>query len=89
MKDDLDRPADTSLMRIVHDALRRDLDRARAAISGPPFPADAQRAAIAEHLGWMTGFLYRHHESEDEGLYPLVRRRDPAAGPASSRPWTS
>jgi hypothetical protein len=37
----------------------------------------------------MTDFLYRHHESEDEGLYPLVRRRDPAAGPASSRPWTS
>jgi uncharacterized protein YndB with AHSA1/START domain len=79
MKDDLDRPADTRLMGIVHDALRRDLDRARAAISGPPFPADAQRAAIAEHLGWMTGFLHRHHESEDEGLYPLVRRRNPAA----------
>jgi hypothetical protein len=81
MKDDLDRPADTRLMGIVHDALRRDLDRARATISGPSFPADAQRAAIAEHLGWMMGFLHRHHESEDEGLYPLVRRHDPAAGP--------
>jgi uncharacterized protein YndB with AHSA1/START domain len=81
MKDDLDKPADTRLMGIVHDALRRDLDRARAAISGPPFPADDQRTAIAEHLGWMMGFLHRHHESEDDGLYPLVRRRDPAAGP--------
>jgi hypothetical protein len=82
MKDDLDRPADTRLMGIVHDALRRDLERARAAISGPLFPADDQRTAIAEHLGWLMGFLHRHHESEDEGLYPLVRRRDPeVAGP--------
>src|ERR1700759_2889468 len=81
MKDDLDRPADTSLMGIVHHALRRDLDRARPAISGPLLPADDQRTAIAEHLGWMMGFLHRHHESEDEGLYPLVRRRNPAAGP--------
>jgi hypothetical protein len=41
MKDDLARPADTAMMRIVHDALRRDLERARAAISGLSFPADA------------------------------------------------
>jgi hemerythrin-like domain-containing protein len=81
MKDDLARPADTAMMRIVHDALRRDLERARAAISGLSFPADAQRIAIAGHLGWMMDFLHRHHESEDEWLYPLVRRRDPAAGP--------
>jgi len=77
--DDLDRPADTAMMRLVHQALRRDLDRARAAIDGLVPPADAQRGAIAAHLGWMMGFLHRHHESEDEGLYPLVRRRDPAA----------
>ena len=65
MNDDLDRPADTRLMGIVHNALRRDLDRARAAISEPPFPADDQRTAIAAHLGWMMGFLHRHHETED------------------------
>jgi hypothetical protein len=35
MTDDLDRPADTRLMGIVHNALRRDLDRARAAICAP------------------------------------------------------
>lgn len=81
MNDDLDRPADTRLMGIVHHALRRDLDRARAAISEPPFPADAQRAAIAAHLGWMMGFLHRHHETEDTWLYPQVRLRDPAAAP--------
>jgi len=81
MTDNLGRPADTRLMGIVHNALRRDLDRARAAISAPPFPADAQRAAIAGHLGWMMGFLHRHHESEDTWLYPEVRLRDPSAVP--------
>ena len=35
--------------------------------------------AIAAHLGWLMRFLHRHHESEDAGLYPLVRRRSPAA----------
>ncbi|MEP7023782.1 MAG: hemerythrin domain-containing protein [Actinomycetota bacterium] len=29
--------------------------------------------------GQLTDFQHRHHESEDEGLYPLVRRRAPAA----------
>jgi hypothetical protein len=29
----------------------------------------------------MMRFLNRHHESEDQWLYPLVRRRNPVAGP--------
>jgi hemerythrin-like domain-containing protein len=72
-------PADTSMMRITHQALRRDLDRAVAALRRPPPPADRQRSAIAEHLSWMMRFLHNHHESEDAGLYPLVRDRRPDA----------
>lgn len=79
MKADLSGPADTSMMGIVHRALRRDLARARAALTADRLPADDQRVAIAEHLGWLMQFLHRHHESEDAGLYPLVRRRSPAA----------
>ena len=79
MKADPSGPADTSMMGIVHRALRRDLARARAALTADWPPADDQRVAIAGHLGWLMGFLHRHHESEDEGLYPLVRRRSPAA----------
>jgi hemerythrin-like domain-containing protein/uncharacterized protein YndB with AHSA1/START domain len=79
MNSDLTGPADTSLMRIVHDGLRRDLARAQHALATAPYPEDDQRAAIASHLGWLTDFLHRHHEAEDEGLYPLVRRRSPAA----------
>ncbi len=74
-----DAPADTTMMRIVHDALRRDLGRARTALTEAEPPDDRRRVAIAEHLRWMMSFLEAHHRSEDLGLYPLVRERDPAA----------
>lgn len=70
-------PADTTMMRIVHDALRRDLERATTALTDPGTPA-VRRQAIGAHLGWMMRFLHAHHASEDDGLYPLVRER--AAG---------
>ena len=68
-------PADTTMMRIVHDALRRDLARAQAVLARPPGPDPARRRAIGAHLGWMVRFLHAHHASEDDGLYPLVRAR--------------
>src|SRR5688572_16860572 len=71
----LDGPADTAMMRIVHQALRRDLTRARAALAGEPPPEPERRRAIAAHLSWMMRFLHDHHRSEDEGLYPMVRSR--------------
>ncbi|HWJ11857.1 MAG TPA: hemerythrin domain-containing protein, partial [Nocardioides sp.] len=77
---DDDAPADTSMMRIVHDALRRDLDRARTHLAQPR-DAD-QRRAIGDHLGWLMSFLHAHHESEDAGLYPLTRER--ATGDATA-----
>src|ERR1700733_15049831 len=73
-------PADTAMMGIVHSALRRDLTRASEAVSANPPPGDKQRQAIAGHLVWMMDFLHRHHAGEDDGLWPLVRQRDPMAG---------
>jgi hemerythrin-like domain-containing protein len=70
-----DAPADTTMMRIVHDALRRDLERARTTLGEPWHGSPVQRRAIGAHLRWMMGFLHAHHASEDEGLYPLVRER--------------
>lgn len=61
------------MMRIVHDALRRDLARAATILAEPE--RAAQRCAIGAHLIWMMGFLRAHHASEDDGLYPLVRCR--------------
>ena len=68
-----DSPADTTMMRIVHDALRRDLARATTTLTETARPE--QRRALGTHLGWMMRFLHAHHASEDDGLYPLVRRR--------------
>ena len=70
-----DTPADTTMMRIVHDALRRDLARAHATLAAPDRASSAQRRAIGAHLSWMMRFLHAHHSSEDDGLYPLVRER--------------
>lgn len=72
-------PADTSMMRIVHSALRRDLHRAEIVLNVKPPRPPAQQLAIVRHLEWMMSFLHAHHRSEDDGLYPLVRDRDPAA----------
>jgi hemerythrin-like domain-containing protein len=68
------------MMGIVHNALRRDLSRTTAAISSTPFPAAAQRVAIAAHVRWLMEFLHSHHAGEDQGLWPLVRAHNPAAG---------
>ncbi len=73
-------PADTTMMRIVHDALRRDLERIRIVVETDPPPDGRQRSAVARHLRWLTAFLDAHHRSEDEGLYPVVRQRAPEAG---------
>jgi uncharacterized protein YndB with AHSA1/START domain/hemerythrin-like domain-containing protein len=72
-------PADTRTMRIVHNALRRDLTRAKQVLTTAPYPHPAQREALAEHLAWMMQFLHHHHGGEDAGLYPLVRAKNPAA----------
>lgn len=79
MAADPNAPADTTMMRIVHDAFRRDLVRVRAVVTRVPPPDHRQRVAIAEHLAWVTGFLEAHHRSEDHGLYPAVRNRAPDA----------
>ncbi|HEU4349878.1 MAG TPA: hemerythrin domain-containing protein [Actinoplanes sp.] len=78
-------PADTTIMGVVHDALRRDLVRTREAVGVTPPPGDAQRVAIADHLVWMLEFLHHHHESEDAGLWPVVRARNPEAAPVLDR----
>jgi hypothetical protein len=72
-------PADTRMMGIVHDALRRDLLRARGAVTAEPYPVGQQRRALGEHVVWLMQFLHAHHTSEDEGLWPLVRERNPTA----------
>ncbi len=79
------KPADTTMMGVVHDALRRDLRRLQAALSATPAPDDQQRRALAQHAIWMMDFLHHHHHTEDTGLWPLVRSRRPETGPLLDR----
>jgi hypothetical protein len=69
------------MMGIVHGALRRDLLRMRDALTAQPYPQGRRRRALGEHVVWMMEFLHAHPTGEDEGLWPLVRARNPAAGP--------
>src|SRR5262249_34794299 len=79
MKAELSGPADTSTMRIVHTALRRDLAHAQTALTEPPYPDRAQRAALSAHLRWLLGFLHKHHEAEEASLHRRVRAANPGA----------
>lgn len=76
MNDVLDGPADTTMMSIVHGALRRDLARAFLVLEGGPVP-EPRRGVLAEHLAWMMEFLHEHHHGEDTGLFPLALAKDP------------
>jgi hypothetical protein len=75
----LDAPADTRMMGIVHSALRRDLVRLGIVLGTAQAAEPARRTALAEHLLWMMDFLHDHHSAEDDGLYPLVTRRNPTS----------
>nr|WP_225858156.1 hemerythrin domain-containing protein [Rhodococcus wratislaviensis] len=67
-------------MRIVHNALRRDIARSAQVLRTAPPPAQTQRVALADHLVWMMHFLHLHHSGKDRGLWPLVRELNPDAG---------
>lgn len=73
------KPADTTIMGTVHDALRRDLTRLESALDDAAIHHVARRQAIADHIQWMTSFLDSHHRGEDLGLWPLLRERAPQA----------
>lgn len=76
-----DGPADTRMMGIVHEALKRGLLRVRRVLREAPAPAPQgrQRVALGQHVTWMLEFLHAHHRGEDAGLWPLVRKRNAAA----------
>jgi Hemerythrin HHE cation binding domain len=76
-----DSPADTRMMAIVHRALCRDLERVNDALTTQPYPQGRQRQALGDHVVWLMHFLHEHHTGEDEGLWPMVRNSNPAAGP--------
>lgn len=73
-------PADTRMMGIAHAAFRRDLARLRMMLTAAPAPGGGRRKSLARKILWLMEMLHTHHQGEDDGLWPLVRERDPAAG---------
>lgn len=68
----MDRP-DVTMMFVVHNAFRRDLDRMRAAAARADLPA----ARTALRAGWAAfrRYLTIHHTAEDEMLWPPMRAK--------------
>ena len=64
---------------IIHDALRRDLDRLEAALQQPL--GDDRRTALCGHVIWMLDVLHHHHVGEDEGVWPRVLAKRPDLQP--------
>jgi hypothetical protein len=64
---------DVTMMFVVHNALRRDLDRMQAAAA----QADDPAARTALRAGWATfsRYLSVHHTAEDEMLWPPMRAK--------------
>jgi hypothetical protein len=72
-------PADMRINGVVHGALRRDLLATRETLIRQPYPRGRQRRALGGHVVWMMEVLHGHHTGEDDGVWPLVRERNPAA----------
>jgi len=61
-----------TIVFLIHEAFRRDLDRLRAAVSSPKMDsAKAQR--LGTHWEFVKDQLHHHHRVEDESFWPLVR----------------
>lgn len=73
-----DQRPDTSLMTLMHDAMRRDLGRTYHVLATPKPISQRRRTAVLGHLDWVIDFLDHHHHNEDS-LWPLVRARRPDA----------
>lgn len=70
---------DTRMNGIIHAALRRDLDRTAMVLDGTEQVSDARLHAIGTHALWLMDLLHDHHTTEDERLFPVIRRNNPGA----------
>jgi hemerythrin-like domain-containing protein len=68
----MDRPM--TMNRVIHAAVRRDLARLEAALTAAP-DGDRERAvALRDAYAYLQGELVRHHEGEDDLIFPMLGR---------------
>ncbi|WP_419995774.1 hemerythrin domain-containing protein [Streptomyces boninensis] len=69
--------ADSRDMIGAHDALRREFAALPALITGVPAGDADGTAVVAGHVLMMVDFLHAHHTSEDDHVWPRLRKRCP------------
>lgn len=69
---------DVKLFLLAHRTFRREFARlAVAAAKAPEY--SPRKGAIEAQIATMVRSLHHHHHGEDARIWPLLRRRDPAA----------
>lgn len=62
---------------IIHQGLRRDLERIERAARRPD-PSAEQRLALARRTAWLMGLLHFHHTREETAIWPLAVAKRPS-----------
>ncbi len=63
-----------TMNRVIHGAVRRDLARLEAALAAAP-DGDRERAvALRNAYAYLQSELVRHHEGEDDLIFPMLGR---------------
>jgi hypothetical protein len=63
-----------TMLLMSHHAFRRDLARFARALAAPGGVTPTQTSALEEEWRWFRTALHGHHEAEDAGLFPGLRR---------------
>lgn len=63
-----------TMNRVIHGAVRRDLGRLDAALAAAPDGDRERAAALRNAYAYLQGELVRHHEGEDDLIFPMLGR---------------
>jgi hemerythrin-like domain-containing protein len=63
-----------TMNRVIHAAVRRDLSRLESALAGAPDGDRERAAALRNAYVYLQGELVRHHEGEDDLIFPMLGR---------------
>jgi hemerythrin-like domain-containing protein len=66
--------APMTMNRLIHDAVRRDLDRLRAALDEVDDGDRTRAEELDRAFVYLRGELTRHHEGEDTYVWPMLAR---------------
>jgi hemerythrin-like domain-containing protein len=78
-------PIEVRDMAIVHRAFRRAYDEAARLVRANPTPSPGRVTFLADHIDLILGGLHRHHQDEDELLYPKLIERAPEQAPVTEQ----